>query len=503
MEYFWYIVASIAAGVGTGLAGLSAATVMVPVLIVLCPSFAGESGAYHATAIALASDILGSAVTAGIYIKHKNIDLRRGWLMMTCILSMCVAGSFVAFSVGSIVLGSFSLFLTFFIGIRFLFKPDSSHSEDSTARAGLGIKGILISLFFGLTIGFGTGFVGSGGGMMMLLVFTAFLGMNLKSAVGTSTFIMTFTALIAAVSHILIDPSIFFEQWDVLLICIVTATAASLVSAQFANRVKNRTVGLATGALLTVLGATMLLMHYWDTISAIPLILQVLKCLVEFLEYILAGAVILIILRFTCKKLPSYVFRKLLHLVAFTSVMEVILVTETWYAAVITVLIFTAIVFPVLWVLEGCDWYGRLFVQKKKGEIKKSMVFLFVMTALVIAFAWGLLGKEYIALATTVMWGCGDAVAALVGIRYGKHKIKWRFADGKKTWEGSMAMLLTAFAAGFLCLLLASGQAWYWCMLYSAIAAPICALTELVSKDGSDTITVPFVTALALFLLTL
>lgn len=40
MEILWYIVASIGAGIGTGLAGLSAATVMVPILIVLCPSFA-------------------------------------------------------------------------------------------------------------------------------------------------------------------------------------------------------------------------------------------------------------------------------------------------------------------------------------------------------------------------------------------------------------------------------------------------------------------------------
>ena len=78
MEIFWYIIVALGAGIGTGLAGLSAATVMVPILIVLCPSFAGETGAYHATAIALASDILGSAVTAGIYMKHKNIDLRRG-----------------------------------------------------------------------------------------------------------------------------------------------------------------------------------------------------------------------------------------------------------------------------------------------------------------------------------------------------------------------------------------------------------------------------------------
>lgn len=263
MEYIWYIIASLCAGIGTGLAGLSAATVMVPILIVLCPSFSGETGAYHATAIALASDILGSAVTTGIYIRHKNIDLRRGWIMLACIISMCVGGSFAAWSVGNVVLGSFSLFLTFFIGIRFLIKPDTERKETIAKGAGLDRKGVAISLFFGLTIGFGTGFVGTGGGMMMLVVFTAFLGMDRKSAVGTSTFIMTFTALIASISHIMIDPSIAFERWDVLLICIITATAASVVSAQFANKVNNRTVGFVTGAILTVLGAVMLILYYF------------------------------------------------------------------------------------------------------------------------------------------------------------------------------------------------------------------------------------------------
>ena len=267
MELLWYIIASLGAGIGTGLAGLSAATVMVPILIVLCPSFSGQTGAYQATAIALASDILGSAVTTYTYAKNKNIDLKRGWIMLVCILTMCTVGSYAAFLAGNVVLGSFTLFLTFFIGIRFLIKPDTSRKEQAAKGEKLDWKGIAISLFFGITIGFGTGFVGTGGGMM-LVVFTAFLGMELKTAVGTSTFIMTFTALIASVSHILIHPAILLEKWDVMLLCIVIATTASLGSARFANRVSNRTVGLVTGAVLTLLGGSMLLLYFWPRISA-------------------------------------------------------------------------------------------------------------------------------------------------------------------------------------------------------------------------------------------
>ena len=267
LEYFWYTVAAALAGVGTGLVGLSAATAMVPILIVLCPSFAGETGAYQATAIALASDILGSAVTTTTYIRHKNIDLKRGWIMLVCIVGMCTLGSFAAWKAGNVVLGGFTLFLTFCIGIRFLVKPATDRKDNAGGDEKLDLKSVIISLFFGLTIGFGTGFVGTGGGMMMLVVFTVFLGMELKVAVGTSTFIMTFTALIASASHIIIHPAILLERWPVLIYCIAVTTAASLCSARFANRANSRTVGLVTGVILTSMGALLIVLHYWEHIG--------------------------------------------------------------------------------------------------------------------------------------------------------------------------------------------------------------------------------------------
>ena len=366
MEWIWYIIAALGAGIGTGLAGLSAATVMVPILIVLCPSFAGETGAYQATAIALASDILGSAVTAYTYARHKNIDLKRGWIMLVCILGMCTVGSYAAFRVGNVVLGSFTLFLTFFIGIRFLIRPDTSRKDTAARGEKLDWKGVAISLFFGLTIGFGTGFVGTGGGMMMLVVFTAFLGMELKTAVGTSTFIMTFTALIASVSHILIHPAILLEKWDVMLLCIVIATAASLLSARFANRVSNRTVGLVTGAVLTLLGGSMLLLYFWPQISAIPLAVQTLRCLGRLILYIIPCVLALLLIR-SVTKIPAYVFRKLMHVVAFTCFTVMMLTAESWQAAALTSVIIAALIYPLLVLVENEKWYGRFFVQKSPG----------------------------------------------------------------------------------------------------------------------------------------
>lgn len=500
LEYFWYVLAAALAGTGTGLAGLSAATVMVPILIVLCPSFAGETGAYQATAIALASDILGSAVTAATYIRHKNIDLKRGWIMLSCILSMCVLGSFAAWKAGNAVLGGFTLALTFCIGIRFLVKP-STEREDAAAKGEkLDWKGVAISLFFGLTIGFGTGFVGSGGGMMMLVVFTAFLGMDLKSAVGTSTFIMTFTALIASISHILIHPAILLERWPVLLCCITVAAAASLISARFANRVSNRAVGLVTGGVLTVLGAALIGLHYWENIKILPHTIETLRCLGEYLLFIVPAALSLFILN-RLFAIPRPVFRKLLHVPAFCSAAVVVWRADSWQAASLCMVLFALIVYPILHIAQNWAGFDSLFVQKEPGEIKNSLLLLFLTDAALTAACWGAFELPYIAVTGILMWGCGDAAAALIGGRFGKHHVNLPFADRKKTWEGFGGMVLFSSIAGTLSMLAMTAGPWYTC-LAAALAGSIAgAYAELISHRGMDTVTVPVVNVAVLLAL--
>ncbi|MGN1002164.1 MAG: TSUP family transporter [Oscillospiraceae bacterium] len=499
MEYVWYIIAALSAGVGTGLAGLSAATVMVPILIVLCPSFSGETGAYQATAVALASDILGSAFTAGIYIKNRNIDLRRGWIMLVCIIGMCIVGSFAAFAVGNVVLGGFSLFLCVAIGIRFLLKPDTSRENAVAKGTRLGGKEVLVSLFFGLTIGFGTGFVGSGGGMMMLVVFTAFLGMDRRSAVGTSTLIMTFTALIAFVSHAGIDRGIVTERWDALLVCVVVAALGSIVSAQFANKVDNRLVGLVTGALLTVLGVVLLVFNYWPWLSGFPVILQALRCLGRYLLFLLAVIALILLLRLGFHLKGEWA-RKILQFPAMTSVIFMLAAAESWQAALLCAGLFCLAVYPVLCLLERLPSYASLFMERKSGEVKKSLLLLFGTHILLAAFCCGLLQRPYVAVAAILTWGAADTAAALFGKRFGKHHIRLAHADSNKTWEGSAAMALFSALTCFLTLL-ASPLPPAKALLFALAEAPFSAAAELYSHSGNDTVSVPVVVAAVLALL--
>lgn len=499
-EYIVVTIASALAGIGTGLVGLSAATVMVPLLIVLCLTFGGEHGAYMATAIALASDVLGSAVTTVVYAKNKKIDLRHGWLIAACIIGMCTVGSVAAYYTHQAVLGSFSLFLCVAIGIRFLVRPDSKDRTEKDGRVRLTVKEIAVSLFFGLTIGFGTGFFGSGGGMMMLIVFTAMLGYERRTAVGTSTFIMTFTALIASVSHILIEPTIILECRDFLLIAVVIATLFSLISARFANKVNGRIVGYVTGAVLLVTGLSMIAINNLDKLDTV-LLLEFLKVLGIYVGYIAALAAVLIVVRFTTK-VPDYIFRKLLHFVAFTSILPLVLSTDIWWIAVAVEALFLMLVVAALHFFEQFSFYRKLFVEKGKHEVIFSFIGLFVLMTVLVAVFWGGFGAEhlYIAVGAIMAWGPGDAVAAIVGKRMGKHKLQGKYIEGTKSVEGSIGMAITAFVCLLPVLLFMSSLPWYVSVIFSLVIAPIASLTELFTKGGWDTVTVPAAVSLILCL---
>lgn len=203
--------AGMGAGLGTGFAGMSAAAVISPMLITFL-----HMDPYMAVGIALSSDVLASAVSAYTYHKNKNLDIRNGLIMMVSVLLFTVVGSWVASKVPSATMGGFSVFMTFLLGIKFIVRPVMTTKE---AMQGVSAKKRAIqSIVCGVIIGFICGFIGAGGGMMMLLILTSVLGYELKTAVGTSVFIMAFTALTGAASHFMIGGA---PNWFVWALCVV------------------------------------------------------------------------------------------------------------------------------------------------------------------------------------------------------------------------------------------------------------------------------------------
>ena len=237
--------AGMGAGLGTGFAGMSAAAVISPMLITFL-----HMDPYMAVGIALSSDVLASAVSAYTYGKNKNLDVKNGLLMMVSVLTFTVVGSYIASLLPSRTMGSFSVFMTFLLGVKFIVRPVMTTKESMEKVPAK--KRAIQSVICGTLIGLICGFVGAGGGMMMLLILTSVLGYELKTAVGTSVFIMTFTALTGAVSHFAIGG---MPDLAVLLLCVAFTLIWARIAAVIANRAQPKTLNRATGVVLVVLGA--------------------------------------------------------------------------------------------------------------------------------------------------------------------------------------------------------------------------------------------------------
>ena len=89
----------------------------------------------------------------------------------------------------------------------------------------------------------------------LLLILTTVLNYELKTAVGTSVFIMTFTALTGAASHFMIGGT---PDWFVFILCIAFTLIWARIAAVFANKAKPKTLNRATGIVLVVLGVVIM-----------------------------------------------------------------------------------------------------------------------------------------------------------------------------------------------------------------------------------------------------
>lgn len=150
------------------------------------------------------------------------------------------------------------MFMTFLLGIKFIVRPVMT-TKESMEKVSVK-KRVIQSIVCGALIGFICGFIGAGGGMMMLLILTTVMSYELKTAVGTSVFIMTFTALTGAVSHFVIGG---LPDMLVLGLCVAFTLAWARIAAVFANNAQPKTLNRATGIVLVVLGVVIMAFNFF------------------------------------------------------------------------------------------------------------------------------------------------------------------------------------------------------------------------------------------------
>lgn len=211
--------------------------------------------------------------------------------------------------------------------------------------------------------------------------------------------------------------------------------------------------------------------------------------------YIIPMASVMFILR-KILKIPDELFRKILHFILLGVYIVFLFAFETWWISATLAGIMMVIIYPILMLAGKIPHFSSFVNERKKGEFKNSMVLAFGMIIASICICWGWIGDKYLVLASVYAWGIGDAFAALIGKRFGKHKIKWKFADSHKSIEGSLAMFFTSAVAVVIVLWIRGGLGIGSCLIISVIVSIVCTLVELCTKNGLDTISCPTVAML-------
>lgn len=245
MMYLIYVLSGLAGGVLTGMAGLTAAMVLTPILCGVC----GWSG-YDAVTLSLIANVPSAMVTCYTFYKNGNIEKKRGMPMAAVSFAGAIVGSYLGYLFSKVSENGISYFViisNLFMAAKFFMpaKPkkenlNAAEQRKESARTG-------IALVLGFLIGIECGFMGSAGGALMLMVLTMLLGMDTKLAVGTSSLVMTLVALTGAVSHVAMGARV-----DLIPSIVVTVmcTVGAVGSARFANQVEEKVLNRSAGVVL-------------------------------------------------------------------------------------------------------------------------------------------------------------------------------------------------------------------------------------------------------------
>lgn len=184
--------------------------------------------------------------------------------------------------------------------------------------------------------------------------------------------------------------------------------------------------------------------------------------------------------------IPNEIFRKILHFILLGSSFVFVFAYDTWWISALTCLLIIVIAYPILYFFERFKTYSNTMSERKKGEVRSSLIIVFIMFAIIISICFGYFNDKVLSLVAILAWGIGDAFAALVGTKHGKHKIY-----KKKSLEGTVAMFLSSITIVLLVLMIHSIIPWYGILFTSFVVSMIVSIVELYTPNGLDTFTCP------------
>ena len=217
--------------------------------------------------------------------------------------------------------------------------------------------------------------------------------------------------------------------------------------------------------------------------------------------YFIAVAIIVLFLKYVIK-LQGEWYRKILHLFFMGSIFPFTYLFDYYWTSLISLAAFLIVALIGLTIIERYPFYTELLAERKPGEIKRSITIAFIVFMIIIGVTWGIFGaeKKYIIIASVLAWGIGDALAALVGKRSNTTQISNKLVRSTKTIEGSAAMFIASTITIFLVIYFIGSNTLWYSVIVSLVAGVVATLTEMWTREGWDTLSVPLVVMVILII---
>lgn len=255
-------IATIFMGLILGVMGGGGSILTVPILVYLF-----QIPPVTATGYSLFVVGITSLVGALIYFRRGETDFKTGLaLAVPSAMGVSISRLFllpslplVIYEYNGFTLSKDILIMVAFAGIMLAAaismirkKPASADSTNSKPK-------LAFVIVQGLVLGLIAGFVGAGGGFLIIPALVMLAKLPMRKAIGTSLMIITFQSLIGFIGDVVKAP---FIDWNLLLLTGALASSGIAAGSLIAKRFNEQLLKKAFGIFVLLMGAAILLQQF-------------------------------------------------------------------------------------------------------------------------------------------------------------------------------------------------------------------------------------------------
>ncbi len=207
------------------------------------------------TSTSLVLNLITSLSAGYVFYKNKMIDLKASFMFVPGIVIGAFAGGVMSKYFNTQVLLWLFVFFLVFLGGKMIYTYWEKGASEEHKPAGLNFKLYALIVIFSIVVGFISGLLGIGGGILIVPFMTYVLKYPTKFAAGSSHLIISFSALAGIIGH----ASSHRMDYPLILSAGIAVLLGGYLGARFSLKIKPKMIKAGVGLLMWALSAQILI----------------------------------------------------------------------------------------------------------------------------------------------------------------------------------------------------------------------------------------------------